>query len=170
MGILYKPIKIKNDVFHYIDCIYIGILKNNINGLIINTTLLNQVNNFNLSKNKRSAMKMKIIEISLNYLISSIEDKINSDTNSFNIMEKISKIIDLYHKRINGNKNKEEVKKNWDNLMKKIKEKNKKTYFLPRGKIEKYNIVSIQKRKNEEKIKNKKIKKKLIYGIFYMID
>ena len=168
LGILYKPVKIKNDILHYIDCIYIGILKNNINGLIINSTLLNQVNNFNISKNKRTAIKMKIIEISLNYLISSINDKISSDINSYNIMEKISKIIDLYHKRINGNKNKEEVKKNWDNLMKKIEEKNKKTYYLPRGKIEKYNVVSIQKRKNEEKINNKKTKKKIdIWDFLY---
>ena len=39
------------------------------------------------------------------------------------------------------------MEKNWNNLIKKIEDKNKKVYYLPRGKIEKYNIVSIQKKK-----------------------
>ena len=61
---------------------------------------------------------MKIIEISLNYLISSIKKKINSDINNKNIMEKTCKIIDLYHKKINGNKNKMEIQNNWNNIAK----------------------------------------------------
>ena len=111
---------------------------------------------------------MKIIEIILNYLISSINKKIISDKNNMNIMEKTCKIIDLYHKKINGNKNKMEMQKNWNNLIKKIEDKNKKSYYLPRGKIEKYNIVSIQKKKNEEKLKNKKVIKKIdIWDFLY---
>ena len=168
LGILYKPVTIKNDINFFIDCIYISIIKNNIKGLKLNSSVINQLNNLNLSNNKKSVIKMEIIEISLNYLISSIKDKIKSDKNNVIIMEKTAKIIDLYHKKINGNKNKEEVKINWNNLMKKIVEKNKKTYFLPRGKIEKYNIVSIQKNKNHIKIKNKQTEKKIdIWDFLY---
>ena len=108
---------------------------------------------------------MKIIEISL---ISSINKKIVSDKNNLSIMEKTCKLIDLYHKKKNGTKNRMQLQKNWNNLMKKIEEKNKKTYYLPRGKIEKYNIVSIQKKKNEEKLKNKKVVKKIdIWDFLY---
>ena len=168
LGILYKPITIKNDIIFSIDCIYISIIKNNIKGLKLDSNLLTQANNINVSKNKRAVAKMEIIEISLNYLISSIKDMIKSDKNNVIIMEKTLKLIDLYHKKINGNKNKEEVKKNWNNLMKKIEEKNKKNYFLPRGKIEKYNIVSIQRNKNHIYTKNKQFEKKIgIWDFLY---
>ena len=168
LGILYKPIKNKNDILTYIDCIYIGIIKNNINGLILDTKYINQLDNINISINQKAVIKMKIIEISLNYLISSINKKIISDKNNMNIMEKTCKLIDLYHKKINGNKNKMEMEKNWNNLIKKIEDKNKKSYYLPRGKIEKYNIVSIQKKKNEAKLKNKKVIKKIdIWDFLY---
>ncbi len=111
---------------------------------------------------------MKIIEIALNYLTSSINKKITSDKNCFNIMEKTCRVIDLYHKRVNGNKNRMDIQKNRENLMKKIENKNKKAYYLPHGKIEKYNVVSIQKKKNEEKLKNKKVAKKIdIWDFLY---
>ena len=111
---------------------------------------------------------MKIIELYLNHLIASINKKINSDKNNLAIMEKTIKIIDLYHKKINGNRNKKQLQQNWDNLMKKISDKNKKAYYLPRGKIEKYNVVSIQKKNNEEKLKNKKVIKKIdIWDFLY---
>ena len=52
--------------------------------------------------------------------------------------------------------------------MKKIEEKNKKNYFLPRGKIEKYNIVSIQRNKNHIYTKNKQFEKKIdIWDFLY---
>lgn len=168
LGIFYKPINTKDDILIYIDCIYTSIISNNINGLILNSKYFSQLNNINISKNRKACIKMKIIEISLNYLISSINKKIVSDKNNLSIMEKTCKLIDLYHKKKNGTKNRMQLQKNWNNLMKKIEEKNKKTYYLPRGKIEKYNIVSIQKKKNEEKLKNKKVVKKIdIWDFLY---
>lgn len=168
LGIIYKPIKIKNDLFAYIDCIYISIIKNNIQGLILDSKYFGQINNNNISNNNKALIKIKIIEISLNYLISSINKKINSDKNNLNIKEKTCKIIDLYHKKINGNKNKLELQKNWNNLMKKIEEKNKKLYFLPKGKIEKYNVVRIKNIKDKYKIKHKKVIKKInIWDFLY---
>ena len=161
LDILYKPIYNKNDIFEYIDSIYICIISNNIKGLSLDNNYLHQLNNHSLSRNAKALIKMKIIELSLNYLTSSINKKIISDKNYLNVMEKTCKIIDLYHKKINGNRNRKELQNNWNNLMKKIEDKNKKAYYLPRGKIEKYNIVSIQKNQNEEKMKKKKVVKKI---------
>ena len=49
-----------------------------------------------------------------------------------------------------------------------IKEKNNKSYYLPRGKIERYNVVAINKKKMEERLKNKKTKKKIdIWDFLY---
>lgn len=168
LGILYKPIKLKKDIFNYIDCIYIGIISNNINGFIVNQKYVHLISNINIPKNKKAVTQMKIIEIALNYLTSSINKKIASDKNCFNIMEKTCRVIDLYHKKVNGNKNRMDIQKNRENLMKKIENKNKKAYYLPHGKIEKYNVVSIQKKKNEEKLKNKKVAKKIdIWDFLY---
>lgn len=168
LGIFYKPIIVKNNMFVLIDCIYSGIIANNIKGLNLDSNYLHQINNINIPETKKTAIKMKVIEISLNYLISSINKKILSDKNNLTIMEKTCKLIDLYHKKINGNKNRMQMQKNWDNLIKKIEDKNKKTYYLPRGKIEKYNIVSIQKKKNDEQQKHKKTVKKIdIWDFLY---
>ena len=168
LGILYKPIQNKNDMYILIDAIYVSIISNNIKGFLIENNYQHQLNNNNISRNSKALIKMKIIELSLNYLVSSINKKINSDKNYLNIMEKTCKTIDLYHKKINGNRNRKQVQQNWDNLMKKIVDKNKKTYYLPRGKIEKYNIVSIRKKKNEEKMKNQKVIKKIdIWDFLY---
>ena len=104
---------------------------------------------------------MKIIEIGLNHLYSSIQEKINKDKNNLKIIQDTCYLIDLYHKRINGKKNKAEQEYKRGRLMDKIEEKNKKVYFLPRGKIEKYNMISIKKVKDKEKLKNKKVVKKI---------
>ena len=168
LGILYKPIKHKNNLYEYIDCIYIGVTNNDIKGIKIDINNFHQINNMGTSRNAKAVIKMKIIELYLNHLIASINKKINSDKNYLVIMEKTIKAIDLYHKKINGNRNKKQLQQNWNNLMKKISDKNKKAYYLPRGKIEKYNVVSIQKKKNEEKLKNKKVVKKIdIWDFLY---
>ena len=168
LGILYKPIKNKNNLYEFIDCVYICVTNNDIKGIKIDINNFHQINNNGTSRNAKAVIKMKIIELYLNHLISSINKKINLDKNNLVVMEKTIKIIDLYHKKINGNRNKKMLQQNWDNLMKKISDKNKKAYYLPKGKIEKYNIVSIQKKKNEEKLKNKKIVKKIdIWDFLY---
>ena len=168
LDILYKPITAKNDIINYIDCIYIGIVANNISGFTIKQDHITLINNINVPKNRKAVTQMKIIEITLNYLISSISKKITTDKNCFNIMEKTCKLIDLYRKKVNGNKNKMEIQKKRENLMKRIENKNKKAYYLPKGKIEKYNVVSIEKKKREERLKNKKVAKKIdIWDFLY---
>ena len=102
LGILYKPVKTKNNIFAYIESIYISIMCNNIEGLKVNTSLLHQLKGIGISKTKKAIVQMKIIEISLNYLISSIQKRVLSDKNGLLIKEKTCKLIDLYHKKING--------------------------------------------------------------------
>lgn len=168
LGILYKPVKTKNNIFAYIESLYISIMCNNIEGLKVNTSLLHQLKGIGISKSKKAMVQMKIIEISLNYLISSIQKRVLSDKNCLLIKEKTCKLLDLYHKKINGRKNKLEQLNNMDRLLMIIKEKNNKSYYLPRGKIERYNIVAINKKKMEERLKNKKTKKKIdIWDFLY---
>ena len=168
LGIIYKPVKMKNNIFAYIESLYISIMYNNIEGLKVNANLLHQLKGIGISKSKKAIVQMKIIEISLNYLIDSIQKKVLSDKNNLLIKEKTCKAIDLYHKKINGRKNKLEQLNNMDKLLMIIKEKNNKSYYLPRGKIERYNVVAINKKKMEERLKNKKTKKKIdIWDFLY---
>lgn len=171
LGILYKPVKIKNDIIAYIDSIFKTLMCNNINWPNTHSKYMHQIYNIGITKSKKAIIQMKIIEISLNYLLASINKKIINNKKNMLIKEKVCKIIDLYHKRVNGNKNKLEQQKYRETLLDKIKEKNSKVHYLPRGKIEKYNIVNIQKRREEERIKNRKAKKKVdIWDFLYDIS
>ena len=168
LGIFYKSINNHNNMFDLIDSIYNAFIYNNINGLSFNIIYINEINNINTSKSKRANIQMRIIEIGLNYLYSSIQKIISMNKNNLKIMEDTYRLIDLYHKRINGNKNKKEQENKRNKLMIKIGEKNRKVYLLPKGKIEKYNVVSIKKIKDKEKLKNRKIIKKIdIWDFLY---
>jgi hypothetical protein len=160
LGIKYKPTKKKNNIYHYIDCIFCSILSNDISGLDLDTNSLNQLSNINLPKFKRAFIQMNFIEISLNYLISSINSKIISDKNNMQIMEKTCKIIDSYHKMLNVNRNKKEMKKRRDNILKRVEKRANKNYFTSRGKTD-YNVVLVQKNREMERLKNKKYLKNI---------
>ena len=159
LGIFYKPITNHNNVLAIIDSIYNTIISNNINGLSFNVSYINEINNINTSKTKRANIQMRIIEISFNFLLSYIKEKINSDSNNLEIIREAYHMLDLYHKKIKGNKNKIELENKRLGLMRKIEEKNKKVYFLPRGKIEKYNVVSIKNLKDKHRLKNQVVVK-----------
>lgn len=161
LGIYYKPITIHNNLFISIDATYNSIVKNNIDGLYLNEVYINDINNINTSKSKRAIIQMKIIEIGLNYLLDSIQNKIKNNKDNLKILEDTRHLTDLYHKRVNGDKNKEEILERRNILMKRIDEKNRKIYLFPRGKIEKYNIVGINLIKKKEKLKHKRIIKKI---------
>jgi hypothetical protein len=170
LGILYKPVKIKNNIFIYIDCIFKTLLCNNINWPKINPKDVHHMNNISTTKSQLAIFQMKIIELYLNYLNTTINKKVNSNKKYLLIKEKVCKVIDLYHKKINGNKNKLEQQNYRQTLLNKVKEKNSKAIYLPRGKIEKYNIVNIEKKREEERIKIKKAKKNVdIWDFLYDI-
>ena len=168
LGIYYKFTNIHNNIFVLIDVIYSAFIYNNLEGLSFNDTYINEINIANISKSKRASIQIKLIEIGLNYIYNSIKEKINGNKNNLKIMEDTIHLIDLYHKRINGNKNRVEQENKRRALMKKVDEKNKKIYFLPRGKFEKYNIVKIKNMKDKDRLKNKKIIKKIdIWDFLY---
>ena len=170
LGILYKPVKIKNNIFIYIDCIFKTLLCNNINWPKINQKYIHQMNNMSTTKSQKAVIQMKIIEIYLNHLNTNINKKVNSSKKYLLIKEKVCKVIDLYHKKINGNKNKLDQQNIRQTLLNKVKAKNSKAIYLPRGKIERYNIVNIEKKREEDRIKIKKAKKKVdIWDFLYDI-
>ena len=155
LGIKYKPIKQKNSMYDYINSIFYCLISNDISGISLDTNTSNLLNNAILPNFKRAIIQINFIEISLNYLISSINQKILSDKNSMQIMEKTCKVIDAYHRMVNVNRNKKEMKKKRDNILKKIEKKANKNYVFSRGKTD-YNVVLEQKNKEMERIKNRK--------------
>lgn len=155
LGINYKPIRHKNDMYDYIDSIFCSILSNEIPELSLDMNTTNQLINTNLPKFKRAIIQMNFIETSLNYLITNINKKIISDKNSMQTMEKTCKIIDAYHKMVNVNRNKMEMKKKRNNTLAKVEKRSNKNYIFSRGKTD-YNVVLEQKNKEIERMKNKK--------------
>ena len=155
LGIKYKPIKQKNSMYDYINCIFYCIISNDISGISLDTNISSQLNNAILPNFKRAIIQINFIEISLNYLISSINQKVTSDKNYRQIMEKTCKVIDAYHRMMNVNRNKKEMKKKRDNILKKIEKKANKNYVFSRGKTD-FNVVLEQKNKEMERLKNKK--------------
>ena len=154
LGIKYKPIKEKNNIYDHIDCIFYLFLSNDITGISLDLATNNQLSNINLPKFKRAIIQMNFIEISLNYLMADINKK-KKEKNGKQIMEKTSKIIDAYHKMINVNRNKKEMKKKRDNILKKVQNRANKNYVFSRGKTD-YNVVLVDKNREMERIKNKK--------------
>jgi hypothetical protein len=170
LGVKYKPILYKNNIYHYIDCIFCGILANNIQGISLDTKDSNQLYNVNIQKEKKALIQMNFIEISLNYLISTINKKIANDKNSVIIIEKTTKLIESYHKMLNVNRNKMEMKKKRDKILKKVQDRSNKNYVFYRGKTD-YNVVKEQKNINIEKMKNKKKLKNIdIWDFFYDVQ
>ena len=155
LGIKYKPIKQKNNMYDYINSIFYCLISNDISGISLDTNISSQLNNAILPNFKRAIIQINFIEISLNYLISSINQKILSDKNSMQIMEKTCKVIDAYHRMVNVNRNKKEMKKKRDNILKKIEKKANKNYVFSRGKTD-FNVVLEQKNKEMERMKNRK--------------
>ena len=167
LGIKYKPTKSKNNIYNYIDAIFCGFLVNDISGVSLDINDETQLNNINLPECKRALIQMNFIELNLNYLIADINKKISSDKNSKQIMEKTCKIIDAYHKMKNVNRNNNEMKKKRDNILKKVEKRANKHYVFSRGKVD-YNIVSEEKNKEIERMKNKKHLKKIdIWDFLY---
>ena len=170
LGVKYKPILHKNNIYHYIDCIFGGILANNIQGISLDTKDSNQLYNVNIQKEKKALIQMNFIEISLNYLISTINKKIANDKNSVIIIEKTTKLIESYHKMLNVNRNKMEMKKKRDKILKKVQDRSNKNHVFYRGKTD-YNVVKEQKNINIEKMKNKKKLKNIdIWDFFYDVQ
>ena len=145
--------KVKN-ITKIINCIYISILKNKIKGLNISDDTIYRINN-TLLKDQKTLLQIQVIECSLNYLKSSIEDK-KKDINNQQIIKGTKEIIDLYHKTIKAKLYEEERKKKLSLFMHKMEEKSKKVYFIPNKKFNKYPAGLYLKPKTFSVNKNKK--------------
>ena len=167
LGIKYKPTKSGNNIFNYIESIFYSFLLNEISGISLDINDETLLSNINLPESKKATIQMNFIELSLNHLISNINNKISSDKNSLQIKEKTCKIIDSYHKMKNVNRNNLEMKKKRDNILKKVEKRANKHYVFSRGKVD-YNIVLEEKNKEIERLKNKKHLKKIdIWDFLY---
>ena len=167
LGIKYKPTKSGNNIFNYIESIFYSFLLNEISGISLDINDETLLSNINLPESKKAIIQMNFIELSLNHLISNINNKISSDKNSLQIKEKTCKIIDAYHKMKNVNRNNLEMKKKRDNILKKVEKRANKHYVFSRGKVD-YNIVLEEKNKEIERLKNKKHLKKIdIWDFLY---
>ena len=167
LGIKYKPTKSGNNIFNYIESIFYSFLLNEISGISLDINDETLLSNINLPESKKAIIQMNFIELSLNHLISNINNKISSDKNSLQIKEKTCKIIDSYHKMKNVNRNNLEMKKKRDNILKKVEKRANKHYVFSRGKVD-YNIVLEEKNKEIERLKNKKHLKKIdIWDFLY---
>ena len=167
LGIKYKPTKSGNNIFNYIESIFYSFLLNEISGISLDINDETLLSNINLPESKKAIIQMNFIELSLNHLISNINNKISSDKNSLQIKEKTCKIIDAYRKMKNVNRNNLEMKKKRDNILKKVEKRANKHYVFSRGKVD-YNIVLEEKNKEIERLKNKKHLKKIdIWDFLY---
>ena len=90
-----------------------------------------------------------------------IRRKGEEDINNIYIMKKTKQEIELEHKKMKAEKHKIYLKKRMGQLVKRMEEKNNKIYFLSGKKVNKYNMVIIEKKKLAEKLKKKKKKKVL---------
>lgn len=148
--------KVKN-INKMIYCIYNAILKNKLKGLDISSDTIYKIDN-TLSNIKKALYQINIIEYSLNYLKSSINEKIKEKKN-IKIINETKEQIELYHKTIKAKMYEEERKKKHIEFLYKMNEKIKKVYFIPNKKYDQYPFYLYNKKKNDSnnRIENKKL-------------
>ena len=159
LGVYYYNFEKVKDVYKMIYCIYNSILKNKIKGLNISNDIIYKIDN-TLSNIQKALSQIKVIEFSLNYLKSSIKDKMK-DKKCQKIIKEAKEQIDLYHKTIKAKLYEEEKNKKLSDFINKMDEKSKKVYFIPHKKFEKYPFDLFNKKKNESINKNNKKKYEL---------
>ena len=159
LGVYYYNFEKVKDVYKMIYCIYNSILKNKIKGLYISNDIIYKIDN-TISDIQKALSQIKVIEFSLNYLKSSIKDKMK-DKKCQKIIKEAKEQIDLYHKTIKAKLYEEEKNKKISDFINKMDEKSKKVYFIPHKKFEKYPFDLFNKKKNESINKNHKKKYEL---------
>lgn len=136
LGVYYYNLDKIRDIHKIIHCIYNCILKNKIKGLNISYDSMFKVNN-SITNNKKSILRIQIIEYSINYIQSSIKEKMKIDKNRLLIKE-AEEQNDLYHKMNKAKAHEENRLKKIQDFMQKMKEKSRKVYFIPHKKVNLY--------------------------------
>ena len=149
----------KGNIYDLINNIYNNII-NYVNfskmknlDFIINTE--NELKNMNIVTYKKALMQMKLIELIINYLRNYIKIKGEENINNMDIMKKTKQKIELEHKKTKAEKHKSYVQKKMIQLIKNLEKKNNKIYYLQGKKVNKYNMVVIDKIKKAERNKRK---------------
>ena len=155
LGVYYYNLEGMQNMHQMINCIYYSIIKNNISGLELPHEITYKIKNQILSKNQKALYQIKLIEISLIYINSSIDARKNNDEDVEKLIKKTKSEIDLYRKSEKNRIYKEkEVKKAFE-FMVKMEEKGKKIYFIPHKKVDNYPSGIYNRKRNVSVSKNK---------------
>ena len=145
LGVYYYNLDKVKDIHKIIHCIYNCILKNKIKGLNITYDSIFKVNN-SITNNKKSLLRIQIIEYSINYIQSSIKEKMKIDKNK-QIIKEAEEQNELYHKMIKAKTHEENKMKKIKDFIQKMREKSRKVYFLPHKKVNLYPFGLYPKKK-----------------------
>ena len=112
-----------------------------------------KIKNPNLTKEEKTLLKLKIIEMTINYLIAT-KNKMKNDKIYGQIFKETKKEIDLYKKLRTAKIHKEKESKKFSEFLIEMEEKNKKIYFIPYKKVDNYSgYLSKKKRSTSNKDK-----------------
>ena len=153
LGIYVYDLENAKNIFQFITCIYNTILKNEIKGNELPNYVIYKIKNPNLTKEEKTLLKLKIIEMTINYLIAT-KNKMKNDKIYGQIFKETKKEIDLYKKLRTAKIHKEKESKKFSEFLIEMEEKNKKIYFIPYKKVDNYSsYLSKKKRSTSNKDK-----------------
>jgi len=155
LGVYYYNLEGVHNMYQMINCIYYSIIKNDISGLDLPHEIIYKIKNQILSKNQKALYQIKIIELSLIYINSSINTRKNNDENIKKLIKETKNEIDLYRKLEKNRIHKEKEAKKAFEFMLKMEEKGKKIYFIPHKKVDNYPSGIYNRKRNVSVNKNK---------------
>ena len=155
LGVYYYSLEGVKNMYQMINCIYYTIMKNDISGLELPGDIIYKIKNQILTKNQKALYQIKIIELSLIYINSSINTRKNNDEDIKKLIKEIKNEIDLYRKQEKTRIHKEKETKKALEFMLKMEEKGKKIYFIPHKKVDNFPSGIYNRKRNVSVNKNK---------------
>ena len=155
LGIYYYNLEGTKNIYQMINCIYLSIIKNEVPKLVLPYDIIYKINHQILSKPQKAIYQLKIIELCLNYVKSSINTSKNNDKNCKKLIKEIYHQIDLYHKWQKAKIYKEKQTKKFFEFFVKMEEKSKKIVFVQNRKVENYPSGLLARKKTVSVSKNK---------------
>ena len=154
LGVYYYNLEGIQNMYQMINCIYNSIIKNEISGLDLPHEITYKIKNQILSKNHKALYQLKIIELSLIYIESSINSRKKNDED-VKLIKETKNEIDLYRKLEKNRIHKEKEAKKAFEFMLKMEEKGKKIYFIPHKKVDNFPSGIYNRKRNVSVNKNK---------------
>ena len=155
LGIYYYNLEGTKNIYQMINCIYLSIIKNEVPKLVLPYDIIYKINHQILSKPQKAIYQLKIIELCLNYVKSSINTSKNNDKNCKKLIKETYNQIDLYHKWEKAKIYKEKQTKKFFEFFVKMEEKSKKIVFVQNRKVENYPSGLLARKKTVSVSKNK---------------